>query len=105
MAVTLDDVKLTVNGKAHKVPWEPEKSLLDAIRDDLRLLGSKNGCSTGHCGSCTVIMNGHPKKACVVPLDKAAGAQVTTIEGLSLDGRLDPVQHAFMKEAGFLAKP
>ena len=101
MAVALNHIELTINGTPRRVPWEPEKSLLDAIRDDLRLLGSKNGCDTGHCGSCTVIINGHPKKACVVPLEKAAGAQVTTIEGLSLDGKLDPVQHAFMKEAGF----
>lgn len=101
MAVMPEKVDLTVNGMAWRVPWEPDKSLLEAIRDDLRLLGSKNGCSTGHCGSCTVIMNGHPKKACVVPLAKAAGAQVTTIEGLSVGANLDPVQHAFMKEAGF----
>ncbi|HEY7677026.1 MAG TPA: molybdopterin cofactor-binding domain-containing protein [Candidatus Methylomirabilis sp.] len=101
MVATVDHVDLTINGVARRVPWEPEKSLLEALRDDLRLLGSKNGCGTGHCGSCTVILNGHPKKACVVPLEKAAGGQVTTIEGLAVDGRLDPVQHAFMKEAGF----
>ncbi len=101
MAVTLDQVELTINGVARRVAWEPEKSLLDALRNDLRLLGSKDGCTTGHCGSCTVILNGLPKKSCVVPLEKAAGGQVTTIEGLSVDGKLDPVQHAFMKEAGF----
>jgi len=81
MAVTLNHVDLTVNGVPRRVPWEPEKTLLDALREDLRLLGSKNGCSTGHCGSCSVIMDGHLKKSCVVPLDKVAGAQVTTIEG------------------------
>ncbi len=101
MAVTAEHVELIVNGVARRVPGEPGKNLLDALRDDLRLVGSKNGCTTGHCGSCSVILNGLPKKACVVPLEKAAGGQVTTIEGLAVDGKLDPVQHAFMKEAGF----
>ncbi len=100
MATQAKDVELTVNGVARRIPWEPEKTLLDAIRDDLRLLGAKNGCGTGHCGTCTVLVDHSPKKACVVPLEKAAGTHVTTIEGLSTDGTLDPVQHAFMKEAG-----
>src|SRR5690242_1992776 len=72
----------TVNGKAVQFDADPNKSLLDFLRNDLHLTGAKNGCDVGICGTCSVMVNGALKKACIVPLEKALGADILTVEGI-----------------------
>ena len=90
------DVRLTVNGQdmAARVPGD--LSLMRYLRDTLRLTGTKDGCSSGHCGSCTVILNGKATRSCLVRMSKVNGANVETIEGLSRNGQLHPIQQAFI---------
>jgi carbon-monoxide dehydrogenase small subunit len=89
---------ITVNGKEHPLEQgELELSLLDYIRERLELTGTKYGCGTGACGSCTVLIDGAARKACVLTVAKAAGREVTTIEALQeSDGSLHPLQQAFI---------
>ncbi len=90
---------LTVNGRQVEVTASPQTSLMDVIRDQLRLTGTKDGCATGHCGSCMVIKDGQAVRACIVPIKRADGAQVTTIEGVSCPGSaLHPVQRAYIEQ-------
>jgi aerobic carbon-monoxide dehydrogenase small subunit len=93
-------IELTVNGVSHEVDdvWEGE-SLLYALRERMGLPGSKNACEQGECGSCTVYLDGLPVCSCLVAAGQAAGREVTTVEGLSPEGDLHPVQQAFV-EAG-----
>jgi carbon-monoxide dehydrogenase small subunit len=93
-------IELTVNGATHEVDdvWEGE-SLLYALRERMGLPGSKNACEQGECGSCTVYLDGVPVCSCLVAAGQAAGREVTTVEGLSAQGELHPVQQAFV-EAG-----
>jgi isoquinoline 1-oxidoreductase len=88
-----------VNGVAHRMAREPERSLLHVLREELGLTGAKPGCGEGVCGACTVLLDGEPVQACRVPVAEVAGRAVTTIEGLAPDGMLHPVQRAFL-EAG-----
>jgi carbon-monoxide dehydrogenase small subunit len=90
-------ITLTVNGTRHEVDgvWEGE-SLLYALRERMGLPGSKNACEQGECGSCTVYLDGLPVCSCLVAAGQAAGREVTTVEGLSADGELHPVQQAFL---------
>lgn len=88
------DVALVVNGTSRSVP--STSSLLWALRDELGLTGAKPGCGEGACGSCTVLVDGEPVRACRQPVATLAGRRVTTIEGLAADGRLHPVQQAFV---------
>ncbi len=74
-----------------------ERSLLSVLRDDLELTGAKYGCGEGQCGACTVLLDGEAVRSCITPLAKAAGKSVTTIEGLEHDGRLHPLQEAFVE--------
>jgi len=74
-----------------------ERSLLSVLRDDLELTGAKYGCGEGQCGACTVLLDGEAVRSCITPLAKAAGKSVTTIEGLEHDGRLQPLQEAFVE--------
>ena len=74
-----------------------ERSLLSVLRDDLELTGAKYGCGEGQCGACTVLLDGEAVRSCITPLAKAAGKSVTTIEGLEQDGRLHPLQEAFVE--------
>ena len=90
------DVEFTVNGQPVRAQVAPELTLLRFLRDHLRLTGTKDGCSSGHCGACTVILNGKATRACLVRMAKVSGAQVETIEGLSQNGRLHPLQQAFI---------
>jgi aldehyde oxidoreductase len=90
------DVVFRVNGHEVKVKALPEASLLRFLRDELGLLGIKDGCSSGHCGACTVIIDGKATRSCLVRMKKANGAEITTIEGLSKDGHLHPIQQAFI---------
>jgi aerobic-type carbon monoxide dehydrogenase small subunit (CoxS/CutS family) len=85
-----------VNGVRHSVEAEPETPLLSVLRDDLGLTGTKYGCGEGQCGACTVLIDGQPTRSCITRLSTAAGKQVTTIEGLAVNGRLHPVQEAFL---------
>ena len=90
---------LTVNGRQVQVSAAPRTTLMDVLRDRLRLTGVKDGCATGHCGSCMVIKDGEAVRACLVPMRRAEGAQITTIEGLGKpDGGLHPVQRAFLDQ-------
>jgi nicotinate dehydrogenase subunit A len=95
-----DDVttKLTVNGRSHAIAAEPETALLYVLRNDLKLKGARFGCGLGQCGACTVLVDGKPVPSCDFPLSAAAGKNVTTIEGLARDGRLHPLQQAFIDE-------
>ena len=90
-------IEMTVNGQHIHTQADSDKSLLDFLRDDLNLTGVKNGCGTGHCGACTVILNGQARRACTVKLVRANHSTVETIEGLSKDGLLHPLQSAFIK--------
>lgn len=88
-------IHLTVNGKAHEVMIDPGETLLEVLRR-AGYKGVKKGCGSGDCGACAVLLNGHAVNSCLVLAAKADGAQVTTIEGLAKDGKLHPVQAAFL---------
>lgn len=90
------DVEFIVNGRSVRAQVPPDLTLLRFLRDHLRLTGTKDGCSSGHCGACTVILNGKATRACLVRVAKMSGAQVETIEGLSRNGQLHPLQQAFI---------
>ena len=89
-------VALSVNGSHHRLLLEPRRTLLDALRYDLGLTGTKKVCDMGDCGACTVIVDGAAVRACLMLAVQAEGARVTTIEGLAQDGQLHPVQSAFI---------
>jgi aerobic-type carbon monoxide dehydrogenase small subunit (CoxS/CutS family) len=89
-------VSLTVNGKAEQLDVEPDMPLLWAIREKLRLTGTKYACGIAQCGACTVHLDGQPVRSCVTPVSAAAGRRVTTIEGLSASGD-HPVQKAWIE--------
>lgn len=89
-------IYLTVNGESHDLLVAPNRSLLEVLRDQFGLLGTKKGCDTGDCGACTVIMDGLAVNACLVLAVEASGRSITTIEGLALDGKLHPLQQAFV---------
>jgi len=88
---------LTVNGKKLPVDVDSTASLLGVLRNDLNLTGSKYGCGEGQCGACTVLVEGQPTRSCITQVGRVAGKQITTIEGLEKDGRLHPLQEAFLK--------
>ena len=93
----MSDVTLSINGVDHTLDAPPDMPLLWALRDILNLTGTKYGCGIGICGTCTVLINGTPMRSCVMPAVGAAGAQITTIEGLDADGA-HPVQRAWNDE-------
>jgi len=93
--------QLQINGRRQSVQGDPETSLLTILRDHLGLTGSKYGCGEGQCGSCTVLIDGTPRRSCVTPVSAAAGKSITTIEGLEQSGRLHPVQQAFLDAEAF----
>lgn len=90
-------VTLKVNGKVYKLQLEPRVTLLDALRNHLNLTGTKKVCNRGECGACTVLMDGKPVNSCMILAVDAEGHDIVTIEGLAKDGRLHPVQEAFVK--------
>ena len=89
-------VELKVNGVPQRLEVDPQQTLLGALRDQLGLTGAKYGCGEGQCGACTVLVDGRATRSCQARVTTAAGASVTTIEGLAQDGRLHPVQEAFL---------
>ena len=89
-------IQFTVNGNPVDVKVNDPRTLLQVLRDDLQLMGTKNGCAQGHCGACTVIVNGKAVRSCITRLKKLGGAVVETIEGLAVDGKLHPIQQAFL---------
>ena len=88
--------ELNVNGTRHKVNIDAEKSLLSVLRDDLDLTGSKYGCGEGQCGACTVLIGGIPTRSCITQVGTVATKPITSIEGLETNGRLHPLQQAFL---------
>ena len=88
---------LNVNGKKMTVDADSTVSLLSVLRNDLSLTGSKYGCGEGQCGACTVLLDGQPIRSCTTQVGRAAGKQIVTIEGLEKDGKLHPLQEAFIK--------
>lgn len=94
----MPDVKeLRINGAAVRVSGEDERSLLGVLRDDLGLTGAKYGCGEGRCGACTVLVNGEPVRSCTTRLGSVSAREITTIEGLEKDGKLHPLQEAFLE--------
>jgi carbon-monoxide dehydrogenase small subunit len=91
-------ITLTVNGTERIVTTDPQRPLLDVLREDLHLTGTKYGCGEGRCGACTVLMEGKPVRSCVTPVSVAAQKSITTIEGLTRGEALHPVQEAFLEE-------
>jgi carbon-monoxide dehydrogenase small subunit len=91
---------MTVNGQSYEVSVEPRKTLLSVLRDQLHLTGTKEGCSTGDCGACTIIMDGATYTSCLVLGVEADGRDITTVEGIAEEGKLHPVQESFVKKGG-----
>ena len=93
-------LNLTVNGELHELLIDPRRSLLDVLRNDLDLRGAHRGCDSGDCGACTVLLDGKPVTACLVLAADCEGAEVLTVEGVSSNGQMHPVQHALVEKGG-----
>jgi aerobic carbon-monoxide dehydrogenase small subunit len=93
-------ITMTVNGEQHTVETWPMMRLLDVLREDLGLTGTKEGCGEGECGACSVILDGRLVNSCLVPVLQADGARITTIEGIASPGQLHAVQQAFIECGG-----
>jgi len=91
-------LKLKVNGEHYSIDVDPSKRLLDVIREDLKLTGTKEGCSEGECGACTVIMNGKAINSCMLLAVQARESEIITVEGLEKDGELSELQKAFIEK-------
>jgi aerobic-type carbon monoxide dehydrogenase small subunit (CoxS/CutS family) len=94
----METFTLTVNGQRHTVTTEPQRPLLEVLREHFHLIGPKLGCGEGQCGACTVLVEGRRDHSCILPIREAAGKAITTIEGLSSGDKLHPVQEAFAEE-------
>ena len=90
-------VQLSVNGQTHDLVVRPERTLLDVLREDLGLTGSKRGCDLGACGACAVLLDGRPVSSCLTLAVEASGREIVTVEGLARGGALHPVQEAFVE--------
>jgi len=98
--VTKTAIEFKVNGESHKLDVFPMSRLLDVLREELRLTGTKEGCGEGECGACTVILNGQIVNSCLVPVVQVDGAEITTIEGVADGDQLHVVQQAFIEHGG-----
>jgi xanthine dehydrogenase YagT iron-sulfur-binding subunit len=101
LSPSANEITLRINGKAYALRIEPRVSLLDALRETLGLIGTKKGCNQGACGACTVLVDGVRTLSCLSFAVQHEGAEITTVEGLALDGVSHPVQSAFVKHDGF----
>lgn len=93
-------ISFTLNNRPVTHTFAPYRTLLEVLRDDLALTGTKEGCGTGDCGACTVLLDGKPVTSCLVLAAEARGRTVTTVEGIASDGKLNPLQVAFMRYGG-----
>jgi aerobic-type carbon monoxide dehydrogenase small subunit (CoxS/CutS family) len=93
-------IELTVNGRQRAIDVAPHHTLLDAIREELELTGTKECCLVGECGACTVLVNGRSVDSCLMLAAEADGAEILTVEGLALEGRLSPLQSSFLEHGG-----
>ena len=100
MSACRAQIRFTVNGQRATVEAPPMKRLLDVLREDLGLTGTKEGCGEGECGSCSVRMNGVLVNSCLVPILQANSARIETVEGLAIDAELHPLQKAFLECGG-----
>ena len=98
--MALKKIKFMLNGNPCEVSIKPWETLLETLREDLQLTGTKEGCGEGECGSCTVIMGGKTVNSCLVPAIEADGQEIITIEGLAHGEELHPVQEAFVSHSG-----
>lgn len=89
-------LEITVNGEPISLVVDPNRTLLEVLRDDLELTGAKEGCGEGVCGSCTVLMDGKPVRSCLTLAGEASGSRIVTVEGLSEGGALSPLQQSFI---------
>jgi len=96
----MSTINLQVNGESKSVDVPPMKRLLDVLREDLHLTGTKEGCGEGECGACAVLLNGELVNSCLVPALQASGAALCTIEGVSQNNTLHPIQQCFMEKGG-----
>ena len=94
-------MELQINNKKYDVGSDGKAHLLTILRDTLDLTGSKYGCGEGVCGACTVLVDGNPVRSCITPIETLSDKRITTIEGLEKDGKLSPLQEAFLKEDAF----
>jgi len=95
------EIEFAVNGTPAQVKSEPNRTLLSVLRENLGLTGTKDGCSSGDCGACVVLLDGRPVNSCMVLAPQAEGAEVVTVEGLARSGQLHPVQRAFAETWAF----
>jgi aerobic carbon-monoxide dehydrogenase small subunit len=100
MSPAWPQIQLIINGQSATVETPPMKRLLDVLREDLGLTGTKEGCGEGECGSCSVRMNDELVNSCLVPILQADGARIETVEGLAIDAELHPLQKAFLECGG-----
>jgi aerobic-type carbon monoxide dehydrogenase small subunit (CoxS/CutS family) len=91
----------TINGQSRSTTTDPQRPLLEVLREDLGLTGTKYGCGEGQCRACTVLLDGEPVPSCLTPVSAAQNKTVLTIEGLAKSGKLHPVQEAFLAEGAF----
>jgi carbon-monoxide dehydrogenase small subunit len=94
----MQHISLTVNGDQNELLVDTSWTLLETLRDHLRLIGTKEGCSNGNCGACTVMIDGRTANSCLVLAAEMDGNEITTIEGIATQGKLNPVQEAFIKD-------
>lgn len=92
--------ELTVNGEQHRIAFEPYKTLLEVLREEMDLTGTKHGCELGECGACTVLLDGEPVMSCISLAAEAEGKAITTVEGLALRGEPSALQRAFARTGG-----
>jgi aerobic-type carbon monoxide dehydrogenase small subunit (CoxS/CutS family) len=92
------EIQLEINGNTYSISVLPQRTLLEVLREDLGLIGTKEGCSEGECGVCTVLLDGFPVRSCLLLVVDVRGRKINTIEGLSKNGRLHPIQNAFIEQ-------